>query len=404
MNGLNQMNDSEGLERDEVGKSLLERTNEILAITRADLSRGSSISVPVAQLSTLGAGVASLVPALRTVIQTTSIETQGLYRLANVGVNDALKKAKNGNFWGAFKTVEGKSKLVQLQEASPSSQTTTVHMPIDPATVMMAAALFSIEQQLGNIAEMEKQILSFLETEKESAIEADVETLSTIVAKYKFNWDNEHFVASNHKLVLDIQRTARKHMNSYQKEVSEVLRAKRLVVSQSKVNTALQGLLKKFKYYRLSLYTFSLASLLEIMLSGDFKEENIACIKTEIENLALAYRDIYGQCSLYLEKLSDSSLETSALKGLGAASKTVGKFIGSIPIVKEGLVDEFLQDSGAQLKKNAVGIEKKIVESFAEISNPEVRVFIEEMEDMIQIYGHTTDICFDENHIYLVAG
>ena len=79
--------------------------------------------------------------------------------------------------------------------------------------------------------------------------------------------------------------------------------------------------------------------------------ENIACIKTEIENLALAYRDIYGQCSLYLEKLSDSSLETSVLKGLGAASKTVGKFIGSIPVVKEGPVDEFLQDSGAQLKK-----------------------------------------------------
>ena len=251
LNGLNQMDDSEGLERDEVGKSLLERTNEILATTRADLSRGSSISVPVAQLSALGAGVASLVPALRTVTQTTSVETQGLYRLANVGVNDALKKVKNGNFWGAFKTVEGKSKLVQLQEASPSSQTATVHMPIDPATVMMAAALFSIEQQLGNIAEMEKQILSFLETEKESAIEADVETLSTIVAKYKFNWDNEHFVASNHKLVLDIQRTARKHMNSYQKEVSEVLRAKRLVVSQSKVNIALQDLLKKFKYYRL---------------------------------------------------------------------------------------------------------------------------------------------------------
>ena len=71
---------------------------------------------------------------------------------------------------------------------------------------------------------MERQILSFLEVEKESEIEADMETLSAIITKYKFNWDNEHYIASNHKLVLDIERTARKHMNSYQKEVAEFLR------------------------------------------------------------------------------------------------------------------------------------------------------------------------------------
>ena len=80
---------------------------------------------------------------------------------------------------------------------------------------MMSVALFSIEQKLGSIEEMERQLLSFLEIEKEAEIEADLETLSSIIKKYKFNWDNEHFVASNHKLVLDIERTARKHINSY---------------------------------------------------------------------------------------------------------------------------------------------------------------------------------------------
>ena len=36
---------------------------------------------------------------------------------------------------------------------------------------------------------------------------------------------------------------------------------------------------------------------------------------------------------------------------------------------------------------------------FAEISNPGIRVFIEKLENMIQIYGHTTEICFDEKKI-----
>lgn len=385
-------------------KDLIEITDGILEETRADILTSQSVSMPIAQLATLGAGVASLMPALRTVTQTTSISGQGLYRLANAGTKDVLKKAKNGNFWGAFKTAEGKSKFAQLQEAGSLSATNTTIMPINPATMMMAVALFSIEQQLGNIEEMSRQILTFLEIEKESEIEADVETLSAIVSKYKVNWDNEHFITNNHKLVLDIQRTARKHMNSYQKKIGEILNSKQIIVAQVKVNAILKDLLKKFKYYRLSLYTFSMASFMEIMLSGDFKEENITCIKTEIETLSMAYREIYGQCSLYLEKLISSSLETNVIKGLGTASKTVGKIISSIPIIKEGAVDEFLQDNGVQLEKNAVDIEKKIVTSFAEISNPGSGVFIEEMGKMIQIYGHTTEICFDEKNIYLIAG
>jgi hypothetical protein len=382
---------------------LIKITDGILLDARTDISKKNTISMPIAQLATLGAGVSSLIPALRTVTQTTTIGTQGLYQLANAGVGDALKVAKNGNFWGALKTTEGTSKFAQLQAAGPLSATSTTVMPIDPATMMIAVALFAIEQQLSNIAETTKQIQIFLEVEKESEIEADIETLFTIITKYKFNWDNEHFVASNHKLVLDIQRTARKHMNSYQKKVSEILSSKQLVIAQSKVNSTLKDLQKKFKYYRLSLYTFSMASLVEIMLSGNFKEENISGAKSEIEKLSMEYRDIYGQCSLHLERMSGSSLEANVLKGIGAASNVVGKFIGNIPVIKEGTVDEYLQDSGAQLKKNAINIEKSIVEAFAEISNPGIGVFIEKMNDLIRIYNHTTDVFFDENRIYLVA-
>ena len=164
------------------------------------------------------------------------------------------------------------------------------------------------------------------------------------------------------------------------------------------------GLQKKFKYYRLSLYTFSMASLVEIMLSGNFKEENITGVKSEIESLSIAYRDIYGQCSLYLEKMCASTLEANVLKGIGAASRAAGKFIGSIPVIKDGSVDEFLQGGGAQLKEEAIGIERNVVKSFAEISNPSTGVFIEKMKDMIQIYNHTTEIYFDEKQIYLVTG
>lgn len=381
--------------------NLLELTGDLLDDARVDLTKATTLRVPIAQLATLGGGVASLIPALNMVTQTTTLSTSGLYRLANQAVGDTLKVAHNGNFWGAFKTVDGGSKFVQLQSASPLTVTSQSVAAINPATMMMAVALFSIEQQLGEIAEMQKQILSFLEIEKESEIEADVETIFSIASKYKLNWDNKHFVASNHKMVLDIQRTARKNMLSYEKKVSDAVRKKKLIVAHAQVKSALQDLLKQFNYYRLSLYTFSMASLMEVMLGGNFNEEYVSGIKDEICRKSEVYRDLFNKCSVYLEKLSGLSMEKNLLAGIGTAEKAVGALIGNIPGVKKGPVDEFLVGQGLRMKKSAHSMQTQSIKEFAEISNPQTGVFVDRLEDVIRIYNHTHQICFDHENIYL---
>lgn len=394
-------------EIEESGKnnSVAAMTDALLVDVRnTDISKVDSISMPLAQLSTLGAGVSSLVPAFNTVTQTMTMNTQGLYQLANASIGDTLKVAKNGNFWGAFKTADGGSKFAQLVAADPASATSTMVMSANPATMLMAVALFSVEKELGNIEEMQKQILSFLEIEKESEIEADVITLTDIITKYKHNWDNERYIASNHKMVCDIQRTARKNMISYQKQVAEALKSRQLIVVDSMVNSTLAEMLKKFKYYRLSLYTFSLSSMSEIMLSGNFKEENINAAIGEIRKNTEEYRSLFGECSVYLEKMSKGSVENNILKGIGTASDAVGKFIGNIPKVKDGQVDDFLRSSGQKLKGNARKANKEVIGSFAEVSNPNTAGFLRRLEDMDTIYNKTTGICFDKENLYLVAG
>lgn len=403
MGEIIKMNGSEVSSVNEPQTDVIQIAEGLLFDARTPIENASTISMPLAELSTLGAGVSSLLPALRTVTTTTSVDMKGLFRVANAASGDILKMAKNKNYWGALKTADGASKMAQFAEAGPLTATSQAVSAINPATMMMAVALFSIEQKLGDIEEMQKQILQNMEFSKESDVEGDVEQLMSIITKYKYNWDNDHFVASNHKMVNDIQRTARSHMISYQKEVNALLDSKKLIVVQAQVKLKLNELLKKFKYYRLSLYTFSLASLLEIMLSGNFKEEYIAGIKQEIETAAETYREVFGKCSLYLEKMSDSSIETNLLKGVGNVSKFAGKIIGSIPVIEKGPVDEFLLDGGDKIKKNAYGIEHSVIRSFAAISNPGIGVFTGKMAELIQIYNHTAAICFDDKRLYLVA-
>lgn len=389
-------------EAEQVGLS--EMVDAALADIHTEIERGNAITVPIVQLGLLGGTVASMIPAFRTVTETTTNHTADLYRWVNrTSKKDVLKTTKNGELWGAFNSGDGSSKLARFQEVGQVSSTNTITLPIDPATMIMAAALFAVEQQLSDIEEMSEQIISFLEIEKESKIEADVKTLTNIVTNYKHNWDNKLFVASNHKMVLDIQRSSREHMISYQRMASDSLKSKSLIVGQSKVAVALEGLMKKFKYYKLSLFSYSLASMLEVMLSGNFKEEYIQGICHELEEQGAAYRDLFTKSSVYLEKISGTAIEKSVLKGIGTTSVALGKFMGELPLLKKGSADEFLQNRGLKLSNQAEKLESAAVRSFAEIRDPGIRVFVSRLTDMTQIYNHTSDICFDDKNIYLIS-
>ena len=85
------------------------------------------------------------------------------------------------------------------------------------------------------------------------------------------------------------------------------------------------------------------------------------------------------------------------------AEKAVGDLVASIPLVKEGPVDEFLQKQGLDVKNSGLKMEKKAVMDFAALSNPYTGVFVDKMNELNLIYNHTSQICFDKENVYLFA-
>lgn len=382
---------------------LVDYVEELLIEAREnEIPNGTSMLLPFAELTTLGAGVASLIPAFNTITQTTMTNAEGLYRIANNLKGYALQPAKDGTCWASLRNGSSK-KMVKLAKADSVTAINTVVTAANPGTMMMAVALFSIEKELGNIEEMERQIISFLEIEKEAEIESEIISLGKIISNYKHNWDNELFIAGNYVIVCGIKKTAQKNMLSYQKQVTELLKKKNLLIGGSKVNATLKDLQKKLKYYRLALYTYSLAVLTEVMLSGNFKESNINAAISEIRNASNEYRELFSESSVKAEELSKKAIEANVLKGVGTAGGAIGKAIGNIPIIEKGPVDEFLIDKGNKIKENVEGLSSNIVSTFAELSNPNTSGLISKLEDMNRIYNHTAEICFDRENLYLVT-
>jgi hypothetical protein len=394
-------------EMQEKNPSFLEQMSEtILVETTTNPKQKENFSFPLSTLSVLGIALPQLQQP-QVVTTATTINMQGFYKVANAQVGDALKKAKDGNFWGSIKRVDGSSAMAKFTEAQNMTLKNQLVIPKDPSTIAMemtvAAALYSINENLEEIKKVQKQILDFLQTEKESQIEADVQTLMDLINKYKTSWDNDHFLASSHKLVLDIQRTARKNMNSYLKSLENRLQNKKNLVISKDVKEEYQDLEKDLKYYRLSLYNYSLASFMEIMFSGNFKEDYIHSVKKQVEKLSMQYRQVYSECYDHLKKMSNASIGKNVLKGIGTAGKNIGGFIGSIPVIKEGPVDEFLQENGSKIVREARSINSAELKQLSNLRNPNTGVFTDRMQDMIQIFNKTTDVYIDHEKVYLVS-
>lgn len=162
--------------------------------------------------------------------------------------------------------------------------------------------------------------------------------------------------------------------------------------------------LRNLSTIEMSLYSLGLASLIEMLMLGTFKEEQLVDVKQNLEKQALDYRKYYTMWSQQIEKLANEGVERNILKEIGDAGKALGGFIGGIPLVKEGPVDEWLQGGGTMLSKNANNMAMDAVKSLASVSDPGLSIFTERIDELNCIYNHTSEICFDKEHIYLVSG
>ena len=385
-----------------VDNQIVELSEMMLSQVSIEITEENSMSVPIGELAALGGAVASMLPTFRTITETTFIDGKGLYKLANESVGDVLKAAKNGDFWPSLRSADGTSKLARLKVVGELEVSSKTVAPINPATVMMAVALHSIEKQLGEIAKMQKQILSFLEHDKESKIVGRLKDLTSLIHEYKYNWSNREYITAKLTHVSGVRKECLQDISFYQKQVDEAIKTKQFVVANQFVNAKEKSLEKKFQYYRLALYTYALATFTEVMLLGNFSAEYLEQLKSTIEKYSVEYYKAYDVCSEYLERAAGSGIESNIVKGIGVTGKKLGEFIGNIPLVKEGLVDEWLIEGGIRLGDMSRGMKERATLRFETISDAGTEVFMERLDDMNRIYNQTTQICFDKERIYLV--
>ena len=374
--------------------SLAEMNNYMLSDVRKESLSNNIYSLSLSKLSEISPITVSTANNIKTIMEQNLKTSGNLYRITNLGKNDSLKAMRDGKtFWGSIKKSDGSSTMAKLKEVNPNNV-----MALDPTVMMMSVALAGIEQELGEIKELSKKIFSFLEHEKESEIESDLEILNRSIGDFRFNLGDEKYLINNHKQVMDIKRTANKNMLFYKKEIKDDLSKDKLFITSNSMNSIIEDIQKKFRYYRLSLYIYSFSTFMEILLLGNYKNDYLLNKKKELDELDNEYSDVFNNALDYVKNNANKSLEGNVLSGLGSAGKAIGNLAEKVKIKN---VDNWLNEKGDNLKQSGQNIKDDFATKFDDMKESNSKPFINQIEKVDCIYNKTKEIYFDKENIYL---
>lgn len=91
---------------------------------------------------------------------------------------------------------------------------------------------------------------------------------------------------------MDIKRTAEKNIRTYLRELKDTKELNAPIIANANVGTSAKSMLRKFRYYRMALYIYGMASFIELLMLRDFREETLSSTKKDLEERALDYRAI----------------------------------------------------------------------------------------------------------------
>lgn len=345
--------------------------------------------IPFTEIAALGGTFSGVVETMA------APATEGLYRCVfPKGVTGTLAMAKDGS--GALGTIindgiVGQARWIPVDKA------------IGPACLqaaLIAVAVLAVVKQVQDIKDDQKEIISILERDKKSQLLADYDLLASYMDDYKFYWENEASLVVNLNQVKNIKRNAMKDLRSYIDQIEGLLSEKKNLLKMQTASYKIGKLLDRFVHYKLALHVFALSEYMEVMMSKNFQAEYLNKIENEIREHAMEFRDFYTACFDKIELLKKEAVTTQAAHKLADVSRSVGSFIGKIPLVKESPVDEFLIGVGDSISDAEKQRLEKTLAFFIQYKDSGLIPIAEHIATINHLSNKPVVMLYDNNNLY----
>ena len=347
--------------------------------------------LPISRIAALGVGLEPVMAALQ---QMTSHgqAVSGYYKVT-LPAGTHLAQFKNSPDFLGTALSNGSNTIAGQAHLTP--------ILCNPTMLFMAATLSSIDQKLETIQETQQEMLDIIVQKEKSQLKGNLDFLTDVFHNYKFNWNDERYKAANHGQVLAVRREAGQKIDFCREQISKKLGKKTLLHSDQDVRKLREKIESDLEDYRLALYLYGFGYFLEILLQENFTSDYLVGIASKLDEMALQYRDLYSVVYTRLEEMSRSSLQTRAVSGLAAASKTAGGVLAKVPMLSKSPVDKALIAAGDKMESYEAEKMRSALTRLAEHQSGCVRPFVEHIQTMDRLHNQPMTLIFDRDTLYL---
>lgn len=271
----------------------------------------------------------------------------------------------------------------------------------NPTMLFVAAALTNIDKKLDNIQEIQQEILNFLVQKERSELKGDLNFLSDVLNNYKYNWNNEKYKNSNHIKVLDIKQSSERKIDFYRERIISKVNKGTFIKYNKGVEKEMKVIESEFKDYQLSMYLYAFSSFLEVILLENYDSQYLKSISEKIEDYSFEYRELYSQSYVEIEGNSKNSVENKLLRLGSNLSNLTGETINKIPIVKRSNIEKTLIKVGEDLKTKSYKKTDGIIQLLIERQSSYVHPFVQNINEINELYNKPLELLFDKENIYI---
>lgn len=385
-----------------IAKSLSGLALEPIESPVIEMAHTDAIKLPLGQLTSLGAGFAALPEAFRTV--TSTIDPQaGVQLFEGVLPQGAtFKQAKDGLFSSSAQFADGTAAWGKFRAHTPAAQTVTTTVPVNPATLAMAAALAQVNQKLDGIQDTLDELFDYLRIKDKANVRASLDTLSAILSDYRYNWDNPQFKQAKYNLVQEINRDARQHIIELRAHLTQKTQKKSVIELRSKTENTAAATVEILKDYQLAVYLYSFSTFLGVMLLENYDQAYLQSKADAVRTKSTEYRQAYTDCFNAIESRGEKAADSLLLGGMSAGLRGLGHLVEKTPVGARTLIDEALIDAGAEIGSFNEKKTDEIVKLLIQAKDPAVLPFAQSIDAVNRVYNQPMRIIADGQNIYLL--
>ena len=371
-----------------------------------DLSRART-KIPLDGISSLETILSSLSDSFGIVSQELSAPSaDNLVYLTDADGNaldfSALYQATDGTgSIGSYRNAEGELAQARIHAVGSQALTPSVTLSFDPAALLADIQLAEINAKLDRLQETQDEMFQYLQQKDMAEDRGNLEALESISSDCRYNWDNDTFKQGKYVEASNIRRESAQRIGQLRLQIEENMKHAEGPHLRKMARARLDKAVANLKKYQLALYIYSYAYFLEVMLGGNYRADFLESVKEDIHDHSVRYLELYTACYDIVERLSETSMDSLALKGLSGAETGLGQVVRATPLGATP-IDEALISAGQDTRSADERQTSRLLGSLRELKGVETDQFIEGIDLMDDLCNTSTVMVVDSESLYVL--